>query len=175
MKGLIKNNSTYAILLLWAVSTPCLISSCYSFKGVSIDEETKTFSVIPFTLSSPAAPPTLGTIFSEKIKDKIRTNTRLINTTNEAHLAFSGTITDFSVSSQSPQPGVQSVFNQLKITVAVEMTNNLKEKGSWKQSFSFQSDFPGGASLLSVQDGLIKTISDKITEDIFNKAFTENW
>ncbi len=148
---------------------------CYSFKGVSIDAETKTFSVTPFSLSSPAAPATIGTIFSEKLKDKIRTNTRLTYANNEAHLQFSGTVTEFTVISQTPQPGQQAAFNQLKITVAVEMTNLLKEKNSWKQSFSFQTDFPGSASLLSVQDGLITTISNKIVEDIFNKAFTENW
>ena len=150
-------------------------AQCYSFKGVSIDAETKTFSVTPFTLTSPAAPATIGTIFSEKLKDKIRTNTRLIYSNNEAHLSYSGAITEFTVISQSPQPGQQSVYNQLKITVAVELNDALKEKNSWKQSFSFQSDFPGSASLLSVQDELIRKISDKIIEDIFNKSFTENW
>ena len=125
------------------------LTGCYSFKGISIDAETKTFSVAVFTLSTPAGPPTLGTTFSEKLKDKIRTNTRLQYADNEAHLQFSGTVTEFSVNSQSPQPGQQAAFNQLKVTVAVEMNNSLKEKNSWKQSFSFQTDFPGSSSLLA--------------------------
>jgi hypothetical protein len=57
----------------------------------------------------------------------------------------------------------------------VELADNKNEKGSWKQSFTFQADFPGNGQLLTFQDQLIKTITDKIAEDIFNKAFTENW
>jgi hypothetical protein len=49
------------------------------------------------------------------------------------------------------------------------------EKGSWKQTFTFQADFPGNAQLFDFQDQLIKTITKKLLEDIFNKAFTENW
>ena len=151
-------------------------SACYSFKGVSIAPETKTFSVNLFANNALGAPPTLAQNFTEKLKDKIRNNTRLsLVQTDAADLQFSGQITGYDVISQSPQPGQTDAFNQLRITIYVELSDSKNEKGGWKQSFSFQSNFPGNSQVLQYQDQLIKTITDKILDDIFNKAFTENW
>ncbi len=153
-----------------------LLNSCYSFKGISIDPETKTFSVALFANNAPQAPPTLAQSFTERLKDKIRTNTRL-NLVNEdnAQLQYVGQITGYEPVTVSPQPGQTSAFNQLRISINVELTDTKNEKGSWKQVFTFQADFPGGTALIAVQDQLIKQITDKILEDIFNKSFTENW
>ena len=149
---------------------------CYSFRGVSIDPDTKTFSVSLFTSSATAAPPTLAQTFTEKLKDKVRNNTRLsLVNTEGADLQMSGQIVGYDVTAVSPQPDQPAQFNQLRITIAIEMLDNKNEKGSWKQSFSFQADFPGSGQLINFQDQLIKQITDKILEDIFNKAFTENW
>jgi hypothetical protein len=160
--------------LLFAFCTSS--TGCYSFRGVTIAPETKTFSVSLFLSNAQSAPPTLAQNFTERLKDKIRNNTRLslVNGDN-TDLAFSGQIIGFEVAAIAPQPGQVAQTNQLKIAINVELTDNKNEKGSWKQVFTFQSDFPGSSQLLTVQDQLIKTISDKILEDIFNKAFTENW
>jgi hypothetical protein len=155
----------------------CLLqTSCYSFKGVSIDPDTKSFSVALFTTSATAAPPTLAQTFTEKLKDKVRNNTRLsLVNTDGADLQISGQVIGYDVSAISPQPNQPAENNQLRITIAVDLLDNKNEKGSWKQSFSFQGDFPGTGQLINFQDQLIKQITDKILEDIFNKAFTENW
>jgi hypothetical protein len=148
---------------------------CYSFKGVSIDSDVKTFSVNLFGNNVPSAPPTIQLTFSEKLREKVRNNTRLQMSNSESDLTFSGSVDEYSVIAVAPQPGVAAPFNQLKITVSVELVNTKNEKGGWKQAFGFQSNFDGSRSLLTVQDQLIKEISDKIVQDIFNKAFTENW
>jgi Lipopolysaccharide-assembly len=155
----------------------CLLQSgCYSFKGVSIDPDTKSFSVALFTTSATAAPPNLAQTFTEKLKDKVRNNTRLsLVNTDGADLQISGQVVGYDVSAISPQPNQPAENNQLRITIAVDLLDNKNEKGSWKQSFSFQADFPGTGQLVNFQDQLIKQITDKILEDIFNKAFTENW
>jgi Lipopolysaccharide-assembly len=153
-----------------------LFSQCYSFRGVSIDPETKTYSVNIFTNSTSLAPPTLAQTFTQQLKDKIRNNTRLnLINTEGADLTFSGQVVGYDVSSVSPQPNQPAQFNQLRIAIEVEMTDAKNEKASWKQTFTFQADFPGSGQLLDFQDQLIKTISTKLLEDIFNKAFTENW
>lgn len=153
-----------------------LLSGCYSLRGVTISPDTKTFSVNLFTNTASAAPPTIAQTFTEKLKDKIRNNTRLnLVSTEGADLVFSGSVVGFDVAAVAPQPNQPAAFNQLRITIAVEMTDTKNEKGSWRQQFSFQADFPGSSQLLAVQDQLIKQITDKILEDIFNKAFTENW
>ena len=162
--------------ILLIISISHLSEACYSFRGVSISPDTKTFNVALFTNNAQAAPPTLAQTFTERLKDKIRNNTRLsLVNTEGSDLSFVGQITGFEVTALAPQPGVNAAFNQLNITINVEMTDNKNEKNSWKQTFSFQAQFPGNAQLLQYQETLIKTISDKILEDIFNKAFTENW
>ncbi len=169
---LIKNKAFSFVLCLLCIS----VAGCYSFRGVTIDPATKTFSVSLFLNNAQAAPPTLAQNFTERLKDKIRNNTRLslVNTEN-ADLAFSGQVVGFEVIAIAPQPGQVAQTNQLRIAINVELVDSKNEKGSWKQVFTFQADFPGSTQLLTVQDQLIKTISDKMLEDIFNKAFTENW
>ncbi len=169
-----KNIAIPFFLLL--IGCAFLQTGCYSFRGVSIDPNTKTYSVALFTSNTPAAPPTLAQQFTEKLKDKIRNNTRLsLVNTEGSDLSFTGQISGYDVTALAPQPGQTAAFNQLRITINVELVDNKNEKGSWKQPFTFQADFPGSGQLLTFQDQLIKTITDKILEDIFNKAFTENW
>ena len=169
---LIKNSAFCLLLSIFCLS----LTGCYSFRGVTISPETKTFSVSLFTSNAQAAPPTLAQNFTERLKDKIRNNTRLSLVNNEsADLAFVGQVVGYDVVAIAPQPGQVAQTNQLKIAINVELTDSQNEKGSWKQVFTFQADFPGTTQLLTVQDQLIKTITDKILEDIFNKAFTENW
>lgn len=167
-------NSKSILILFFTISLFQI--SCYSFRGVTIAPDTKTFSVSLFTSGVSNAPPTLAQSFTEKLKDKIRNNTRLsLVNTEGADLQISGQVVGYDVTAISPQPNQPSQFNQLRITIAVDMLDNKNEKGSWKQNFSFQADFPGSGQLLDFQDTLIKQITDKILEDIFNKAFTENW
>lgn len=169
---LIKNRAFHLFFSIFCLS----LTGCYSFRGVTISPETKTFSVSLFTNNAQAAPPTLAQNFTERLKDKIRNNTRLslVNADN-ADLAFVGQVVGYEVMAIAPQPGQVAQTNQLKIAINVELTDSKNEKGSWKQVFTFQADFPGTTQLLTVQEQLIKTINDKILEDIFNKAFTENW
>jgi hypothetical protein len=168
-------NKIFSLHLL-LIAFVFLQNGCYSFRGVSIDPNTKTYSVTLFTNNTTAAPPTLAQQFTERLKDKIRNNSRLsLVNTEGSDLAFSGQVVGYDVTALAPQPGQTAAYNQLRITINVELADNKNEKGSWKQSFTFQADFPGNAQLITFQDQLIKTITDKILEDIFNKAFTENW
>jgi hypothetical protein len=132
---------------------------CYSLKGVIISPDTKTFSISLFTNNAAAAPPTLAQTFTEKLKDKIRNNTRLsLVNTEGADLVFAGQVVGYDIVAVAPQPNQPAAFNQLRITINVELLDAKNEKGSWKQPFSFQADFPGSSQLLTVQDQLIKQI-----------------
>ncbi len=163
-------------LKILVFSCSLLLSGCYSFKGISIAPGTKTYSVQLFKNNALTAPPTLAQDFTERLKDKIRNNTSLILSNGDnADLQFEGQVTGYDVLSQTSQQGVSNLQNQLRITFNVELTDTKNEKNSWKQSFSFQADFPGNSDLLIYQSTLVKTITNKVLDDVFNKAFTENW
>jgi hypothetical protein len=163
----------------WVILSVCLLgtfSGCYSFKGISIDPAVRTFSVQIFENQALNAPVTLGIEFTEKLKDKVRSETRLLLNTQKADVEFSGVFEDFRVVPVAPKPGETVAFNRLEIRVKVNFINNNEPEKGWKdpKSFSFFQEFASDKELLVVQNQLITDISKQLLEDIFNAAFN-NW
>ncbi len=152
----------------------CNPSFGYSFKGISIPADVKTFYVEVFDNQDPGSVPTLPRDFTEKLKDKIRRESNLQYNDTEPDIEFSGAITKFQVTAEAPKAGETIGFNKLTIAVNVEFTNNKNEKADWKQQFSFDDFFEPDQNLLDVQDNLIENITDELVDRVFNKAFT-NW
>ncbi len=153
-----------------------LFAACYSFKGISIDPNDKTFYVKNFETQAANAPPTLGLDFTEKLKEKIRQETSLKYNDEKPDIEISGKITDFRVDIVAPKPGEVVTQNKLVVGYRVNLVNNRDEARSWKGERSFQhfAEFPNSADLLSVQDALLTDINKQILEEIFNAAFN-NW
>ncbi len=151
------------------------LSACkYSFTGISIPDSVRTFYVAPFELNAPNAEPVLSQTFSDALRDKIQTESRLSQSETDPHCEFMGIISRFQISSVAPKPGELTAFNRLDISVSVEFINHKDDSQSWKHSFSYFSDFASDQNFLTIQDELIETINEQLVEDIFNKAFT-NW
>ena len=163
-----------AIWLLAAV----LWSGCYSFKGISIDPNIKTFAVRTFETVAANAPPTLAVEFTEKLKDKVRSETPLVLRTDEPDCEFSGEVADFRVVPVAPKPGETVSANQLRIRLKVRYTINKEgiktEYPSQGRDFEFFAEFPADQELLTIQNRLMDDISKQLLEDIFNAAFN-NW
>jgi len=152
-----------------------MTGGCYSFKGISIDPDVNTFYVRNFETIATNAPPTLGLDFGERIKDKVRSETRLQLNTTEADVEFTGKITDFRVIPVAPKPGEQISLNRLEIRMRVGFINNKNEKKGWpnERDFSHFAEFSNSTDLLTVQDQLVRQIGDQLLEDIFNAAFND--
>ena len=161
------------LVLLWGLLS-IIFSGCYSFKGITIDRETRTYYVLPFSNEALNALPTLSTDFTEALKDKIRNESRLIFAETDPDIVFSGSITRYSVTPVAPDQGETIALNRLEIAVRVVYENTVKEEQNWQQNFSFFQDFPGGQNLIDVQDELVAAINDQLVENIFNAAFN-NW
>lgn len=166
---MIVRRALFAFLLL------PLFSGCYSFKGISIDPDVKTFFVQNFESIAVNAPPTLALDFTEKLKDKIRSESRLVLNSENPDVEFTGRVTGFNVVPVAPKPGEVVALNQLKIIVAIKYINNKNEKKSWptERSKSHFAEFSNEADLLSVQDQLIDIIMKQVLDDIFNEAFND--
>jgi len=127
-----------------------------------------------FEVEALNAEPILSQTFSDALRDKIQTESRLNQSLVDPHCEFKGTIARYEVNSVAPQPGELTAFNRLDVTVSVEFINHKDETQSWKQTFPYFSDFASDENFLDIQDALIETINEQLVEDIFNKAFT-NW
>ncbi|MBY5959677.1 hypothetical protein KUV50_16100 [Membranicola marinus] len=154
----------------------CTISGCYSFKGVSIPEETTSFYVQDFEISNRAlkAPRQLGTVFTDQFKRKVLRESRLNFTETAPDIEFAGEISRFAIRSVAPQPDETTSFSRLDIAIKVDYTDHLNEENNWSKSFSDFRNFDQNVNFLDVQDQLVKEIFEQISEDIFNETFS-NW
>ncbi len=146
----------------------------YSFQGISIPPDVNTYYIELFENQAPNSTPTLPRDFTERLKDKIRTETRLKYNDETPDIEFTGAVTEFRVTAEAPKAGEQIGFNKLTISVQVNFVNNKDEKANWKQQFSFEDFFGPNDNLLDVQETLIENITKELADRIFNRAFT-NW
>jgi hypothetical protein len=151
-----------------------IFSSCYSFKGISIPTDVNTFYVENFQLASSAsaAPADINMRFTEALRAKIRTESRLKYAETNADIEFSGSVEGFSVTPEAPQQGSTVALNKFQIIVKVNFTNNKDETQNWNNTFSFFRTFGSDKDFISIQEGLVNEIFKQLTEDVFNKAFT---
>jgi hypothetical protein len=146
--------------------------SCYSFKGISIPPEIKTFQVENFTQKALNAPADIEVQFSEALRAKILNESRLKQNVNNPDIEFSGSVVRYDVTSEAPREGNTVALNKLEIAVQVEYKNLQNEEDKWSKSFSFFQTYDSTSDLTAIEDQLIRVIFEQITERVFNDAFT---
>lgn len=151
-----------------------LYSSCYSLKGISISPEVNTYYVETFATRDPDAPSELGDLFTNLLIQKINSNSKLKYSEENPHIEFSGNISVYEFSSVAPQEGDITAYNRIEIGVKVSFINNQDEKENWESTFSYFQEYSSDMDFSAVQDDLTEIILSQLTEDIFNRAFT-NW
>jgi hypothetical protein len=138
----------------------------------------KTINVRFFENNAPLVVPTLAQSFTEDLKERIRTQSRLSITQNDADAIMEGRITGYDIKpvafTDNRQPTAGAT--RLTITVLVKYTNNLdtgKVKTSFEESFSAFTEFPANQNLQTQEQALIKKVTTQLTENIFNRAFAQ--
>jgi len=148
-------------------------SSCYTFKDISIKPDVKTFYVDDFKLLA-NGPPSINQDFTEELKRKIISETRLYQSETSAHITFTGSIIGYTVVSTAPDAQNTASLNKLEIKIKVKFTNELHDDENWERTFSDYANFDRNVNLIEVQEDLINDIFELIIEDIINKSFS-NW
>ncbi|HEX3008298.1 MAG TPA: LptE family protein [Bacteroidales bacterium] len=156
----------------------CLLmnNSCgvYTLTGASIPPDVKTAEIPYFQNRALVVQPMLSRELTEKLKDKIQSQTdlKLVNTSGD--VVFEGEISSYNVSAAAITGENLAAKNRLTITVKVKFTNKKDSKLDFDTSFSRFEDFDSNTSVDAVEAELIDNIGDQLVEDIFNKAFV-NW
>lgn len=167
-------------LLIFFSLSLLTLTGCYTLSGISIPSGTEKAYVPLYQDNALGAPPTLYIDMAEALRNKIRDEARLEITEDNPDIEMKGTLVDFRVSAEGASPGDEtaafSKLNRLTIVVAIEFKNLRDENDEgWKQNFSNFFDFPATQTLASVQEEAIEDITEQINEQIFNKAFAEDW
>ncbi|MFM8450679.1 MAG: LPS assembly lipoprotein LptE [Haliscomenobacter sp.] len=147
--------------------------SCYSFRGVSLDPSIKSYYVASFNSNAENATPSLAKSMEDALREKIRTESRLVYDDTKPDIEFRGTLVDFRISAEAPRTGEVTAINRLTINLAVEYYNNLSDKQIWKRNFTFFYDFSSDRDFSSIEADAIQTITKQLMEDIFNAAFSD--
>lgn len=158
-----------------------LITSCWP-KSVSFTDsgsmpsEWKTFSVKTLELVAPNAPVSYAPNLSEKIKDGIQNNTRLLlsSKSGSEQVAIEGSISDYSVTPIAIQPGDNAAKNRLSISVNFTIfISEPKEEKMILTSTRFV-DYSSTEDFASKEAELLEEINKQIVQDVINKLFS-NW
>ena len=147
----------------------------YSFNDTSpIPIEVKTFRVNYLENKASYVNPQLSPQLTERLKLKIIGTTRLRQTNDDnADYDISGYVSQYSTSTISIT-GTSSSGNRLTVGFHLVFKNNLDEKKNFETDVMRTFDFDANVSLSQAEAGLTADIVKNLTDDIFNKIFS-NW
>jgi DNA-binding protein Fis len=164
----------YGLMLVFFFAT-CLMSSCYTFNGASIDyTKTKTIQIADFPIRSTYVWGPMAAIFNNQLKDQYANHTKLIQVKKNGDLKVEGEITRYEQRNKSVSAEGYSAQTELTMTVNVRFTNNAKHEEDFERQFTASTTYDTTQSLNSVQEELVTQMVKDITDQIFN-ATVANW
>ncbi len=170
-----------ALIAVILPAIPLFLSHCgiYSFQGTATNA--RTITIAEFYNNTELAPPTIGQVFTNRLKDYMIQNTNLSVVAENGELQLEGIITGYQLTQVAPVAGADPARGDLAastrftITVKVTYVNTLDPTMSFKErSFSFFKDFSNDLSFADVEESLTRQIMDQLILDIFN-ASVANW
>ncbi|MBV6405793.1 MAG: hypothetical protein GFGODING_02574 [Flavobacteriales bacterium] len=159
-------------LLAMLLPTACKVN--YSFSGADIPAAAGTYGVAVFEARAPLSSPRTAQVFTETLRDLLQAQTPLKLVREGGDLRYEGAITGYDVQPVAIQANETAALNRLTITVSVTYTNTLDATRSSTFSVSRFADYDSGADLVAVEEGLVRTISDQLVQDIFDRTLG-NW
>lgn len=172
-KRLLLTVALAGIFILPLTFTSCGIYS-FSEKGV-VSDSARTVKVMQFenkaAYQNPQVPPAL----TERLRQKIVSQTKLTNTNNEsADYQITGYIADYSVSTSgvtSINGQQQSSANRLTVRIHISLSKfgNTPEQFDVTRSF----DFDARQSLQTAEASLLDEMVRNLTDEIFNRIFSK--
>lgn len=146
-----------------------ILSSCkyYNFTGSKIPNDVKTFSVDFFSNEAQIVNPQLSLNFTEKLKTKFQSETRLELVTSEGDWRFSGAIREYKVTPATIDNNSTTAQNQFTISVNVLFEYPADPTQNFTKDFTFFRTFDATKDFSSVENDLGNEITDNIVQQIF--------
>jgi len=163
-------------LFLLPLTAALLFAGCgvYSFSGISISPEVKSFEVRQFTNEALTVIPGLDRDFTVLLQDFILNQTNLNLVTKNGDIVYEGEIINYFEAPQTSVADNQAAENRLTIGVRLRYFDTTNEENDLEQTFSFFFDFPANEVLAGdTQDIAHETIFERITQDIVNATLAK--
>jgi len=146
----------------------------YSFSGISLPPETKTFQVNYFQNNAPLIEPGLERDFKIALEDLILNQTSLDLVKSNGDIVYEGEIVEYRISPTTATSDNKAAQNRLTIAIVLRFIDKNDEDANVDQRFSFFYDYAGSAQLVGSQkDTAIEEIFERITQDIINATLAK--
>jgi hypothetical protein len=163
----------FIILFIWlatSVNTGCRI---YKFADISIPDSIKTVRINAIENKARYINPQLSPQFTDKLRQKIVSQTRLTQVSNEnAHYDISGYISQYDVST-SAISGQQVATNRLTVGVHISILNRLSQDRPKEFEISRSFEFSATLTLAQAEQRLLDEIVRNLTDEVFNRIFSD--
>ncbi len=171
-------SSIQLFALLSFLSVIFTFATCkYSFKDTSpIPADITTFRVNIFENKARYVNPSIAPELTEKLRQKIISQTRLRETKNDdANYDISGYLSDYSETTSGVQ-NQQASSNRLNVSFHLIFKNTVDPDPakSFETDLTSNYDFPATQTLQQAESNLMDKIIKTVTDAIFNKIFS-NW
>lgn len=158
-----------------------LLSSCWP-SSVSLTDsgsmppEWKTFSVKTLENNAPNAPLNYPVNLSEKLKDGIQNNTRLLlnSEPGKGEILIEGTITNYTITPVALQQGDNAEKNRLTISVQFTIFVNSPKEETMNLTSTRFVDYSSLTDLATQENNLLDEINNQLVQDVVNKILS-NW
>lgn len=167
-----KRTKTWMVLAVSVVMASCGI---YKFKDTGgLPADVKTIKIGFIENRARYVNPQVAQKFTDKIQQKIVGNTRLTRTNDDnAHYVLNGTITTYDATQTVGVSAQQASTNRLTVSLHMVWRKNLtNEVEEFDVSRSF--DYSANLSLQQAEASLLDEVVRSLTDDIFNRMFS-NW
>ncbi|MBL0232733.1 MAG: hypothetical protein IPQ08_03610 [Chitinophagaceae bacterium] len=158
------------LVFVWTGTSGCGV---YKFNEATVPDSIKTVKVLYIENKARYINPQLSPRLSDKLRQKIISQTRLTQTNNDnVDWEISGTITDYSFST-SAISNQQVVNNRLTVSVHIILNDHKADKTTEydvTRNFEFKGDLSFQQAENQLGDEMIRTLTD----EIFNRLFS-NW
>lgn len=167
-----------SVIVLFALSFSFSSCGIYSLNDVgTIPDSVRTVKINLIENRAPYVNTQLSPTLTDRLKQKITSQTRLSSTTNDnADWVLSGEIRDYSVSTTGVTNNngrQQASINRLTVSVFIsrlDQKSNKTEEYTVSRSF----DFSASQSLQQAEAALLDEMIRNLTDEIFNRIFS-NW
>lgn len=146
----------------------------YSFSGANINPDIQTLSVAYIYNKSGNGPASASDIFTNLLKDKMNTNTNLIQVNANGDVHFSGEISNYAYSIQAPSGNTTSDLRRITMSVSINFYNRIDEADNFEsKKFTRFADYPVNEDITAIEESIINEISTQLVDDVFNAAFVK--
>ena len=152
------------------------VFSCgfYSFSGISLPPETKTFQVNYFQNNAPLIEPGIERDFKVALEDLIQNQTSLSLVTSNGDIVYEGEIITYRISPTTATSDNRAAQNRLTIAIKVHFYDKNDDEAEFDQRFSHFYDYAGSAQLVGSQkDTAIEEIFERITQEVINASLAK--